>query len=187
MPEILDSSRSRPQLARISVEEFHRISELGIYGKRAELIRGVAFEKPPMSPLHQKLSKRLYDQIMALRLEGYSIRHESPLTLRDSEPLPDVAVVRGRDADFDERHPTTAELVIEVAVSSAASDREMIDIYAEAGVREYWIVLAGRRQIEAYRRPVAGEYRERQIFAADEEIACTAVPAIRISLATLFA
>jgi Uma2 family endonuclease len=140
-----------------------------------------------MSPLHQKLSKRLYDQIMALRLEGYSIRHESPLTLRDSEPLPDVAVVRGRDADFDERHPTTAELVIEVAVSSAASDREMIDIYAEAGVREYWIVLAGRRQIEAYRRPVAGEYRERQIFAADEEIACTAVPAIRISLATLFA
>ena len=34
-----------PTLTRISVEDFHRISELGIYGKRAELIRGVVFQK----------------------------------------------------------------------------------------------------------------------------------------------
>src|SRR3954452_22176702 len=98
MTEILDPSKGRAQLARISVEEFHRISELGIYGKRAELIHGVVFEKPPMSPLHQKLSKRLYDYLLTLRMAGYSIRHESPLTLRDSEPLPNIAVVAGADS-----------------------------------------------------------------------------------------
>lgn len=140
-----------------------------------------------MSPQHQKLTKRLYDFLMNLHLQGYSIRQESPLTLQDSEPLQDVAVAAGVDADFDERHPTTAELVIEVAVSSERPDREMAALYAEAGVKEYWIVLAPRRQVEVYRRPEAGGYRERQIFAGDDEIVCDALPAIGVSLPALFA
>jgi Uma2 family endonuclease len=187
MAEILCASSGHPHGGRISVEEFHRIAELGICDKRAELIRGVIFDRAAPPPLQRKLSKRLYDQIMGLQLVGYSVRHASPLTLQDSEPLPDVTVALGPDSDFEERHPSTAELVIEVALSSAALDREMVEIYAEAGVTEYWIVLAARRQVEVYRRPVADEYRERQLFAADEEIVCSAVPAIRISLATLFA
>src|SRR4051812_39803896 len=105
-------------LARITVEDFHRISELGIYGKRAELIRGVVFEKPPMSPLHRDTSTWLRDYIYDLHLPGCLVLQEAPLTLRDSEPIPDVIVVAGTRDDFRSRHPSTAELVIEVAVTS---------------------------------------------------------------------
>ena len=66
--------------------------------------------------------------------------------MRDSEPLPDVCVVAGNVSDFDHRHPSTAELVIEVAVTTAVADREKAAIYAEAGVKEYWIVLPTERQ-----------------------------------------
>ena len=170
-------------LTRISVEDFHRISELGIYDKRAELIRGVVFEKPPMSPLHFTASKRLHERL----LPGVTVRHEGSLTLRDSEPLPDLAIVAGSDADFSHCHPTTAELIIEVAVSSVIKDREMAAIYAEAGVKEYWIVLPEERRLEAHRRCEGGVYRERQIYAGEEEIACTALPAVRVSLSALFA
>ena len=39
-----------------------------------------------------------------------------------------------------------------------------------------------------YRAPLeGGVYRERQIFAEEEEIACTALPAVRVSLSALFA
>ena len=176
-----------PALTRISVEDFHRISELGIYDKRAELIRGVVFQKPPMSPLHFTASKRLHERLLALQLPGVTVRHEGPLTLRDSEPLPDLAIVAGSDADFSQRHPTTAELIIEVAVSSVTKDREMAAIYAEAGVKEYWIVLPEERRVEAHRRCEGGVYRERQIFAGEEEIACAALPAVRVSLSALFA
>jgi Uma2 family endonuclease len=176
-----------PALTRISVEDFHRISELGIYDKRAVLIRGVVFQKPSMSPLHFTVSKRLHEQLLALQLPGVTIRHEGPLTLRDSEPLPDLAIVAGADADFSQRHPTTAELIIEVAVSSVAADREMAAIYAEAGVKEYWIVVPEERRVEAHRRPEDGVYRERQIFAGQEQIASTALPAVRVGLRTLFA
>ncbi len=184
---ILDLPDARQRVARVSVEDFHRMTELGVYGKRAELLRGIVFEKPAVSPLHQKISKRLYDRLLTLDLPDCSIRHESPLTLSDSEPISDVAVASGRDSDFDERHPSTAELVIEVAVLSEALDRENAPLYAEAGVKEYWIVLAARRQVEVYRRPEDGEYRERRLYANDEIIECSGLPTIRISLRELFA
>jgi Uma2 family endonuclease len=176
-----------PALARISVDDFHRIAELGIYDKRAELIRGVVLQKPPMSPLHFTASKRLHELLLALQLPGVTVRHKGPLTLRDSEPLPDLAIVAGSDADFGHRHPTTAELIIEVAVSRVAKDRALAEVYAEAGVKEYWIVLPEERRVEVHRRCEGGVYREQQIFAGEEEIACAALPAVRISLSALFA
>ncbi|HEV7402028.1 MAG TPA: Uma2 family endonuclease [Chthoniobacteraceae bacterium] len=174
-------------LALITAEEFHRISELGIFNERAELIRGVVFDPAPKTPLHRKTSQRLYDHFLALNLPGYTIFAGSPLTLRDSEPLPDVCVVTGDVSDFDHRHPSTAELVIEVAVTTADADRGKAAIYAEANVKEYWIVLPTERQVEVYRRPGNGQYGERQIVAQEKEIVCEALPAIRVSLAALFA
>lgn len=52
-------------------------------------------------------------------------------------PEPDVAIVRSTMEEFEIRHPTTAELVIEVAVSSVALDRANASLYAEAGGTEY--------------------------------------------------
>jgi Uma2 family endonuclease len=109
------------------------------------------------------------------------------LTLADSEPLPDLAVIAGKSADFDDRHPSTAELVVEVAVTTVEADREKAAIYAEAGVKEYWIVLPAEQQVEVYRGPSGGHYRDRGVFRQGEEIVCVPLPAIRVSLATLFA
>lgn len=151
---ILDLPDARQRVARVSVEDFHRMTDLGVYGKRAELIRGIVFEKPAVAPLHQRISKRLYDRLLTLELPDCTVRHESPLTLSDSEPIPDIAVASGPDSDFDNRHPSTAELVIEVAVSSEALDRENAALYA-AGVKEYWIVLAARRRWKSIAAPKA--------------------------------
>jgi Uma2 family endonuclease len=114
------------------------------------------------------------------------VRQDGPLTLRESEPRPDVAVLAGTDEDFEEAHPTTALLVIEVAVTSEALDRGMAAIYAEAGVQEYWIALAAKKQVEVYREPAGSDYRERRLYAADEELICAKLPAIRMQLAELF-
>ena len=187
MSAILELPEARRLVALLSVENFHRSGELGIYGKRAELIRGIVFEKPSATPLHCKISKRLYDSFTKLALPHLVVFHQSPLTLRDSEPLLDISVVAGQDSDFDARHPSTAELVIEVAVSSVALDRENAALFAEAGVKEYWIVLAAKRQVEVYRQPEAGEYRERLIYAGEDPLECVPVPAIRLSLSMLFA
>ena len=115
------------------------------------------------------------------------MRQEASLRFADSVPEPDVAVVRGRKEDFRTRHPTTAELVVEVAVSSVALDRENASLYAEAGVTEYWIVLGESEQVETYRRPENGVYRERRTYARDEVIACPALADEPVAVAAWFA
>lgn len=162
------------------------MDEFNENGRRTELIRGIAIEKMSKSPLHSALAKRLYDLISRLLPAGFVIRREDPLTFADSEPEPDIAVVEGEEAEFFKKHPSTANLVIEVAVSSAALDRENASLYAEAGVKEYWIVLAEAQQIEIYSNPADGHYLEKKVVGVRQENQCVSVPQICISLAAVF-
>jgi hypothetical protein len=116
MKAILDIPEVRQRVSPLSVEEYHRLDEFNENGRRTELIRGVVIEKMAKSPLHSGLGKRLYDKIAPLLPTGYLVRKEDPLTLSDSEPEPDISVVKGREADFFKSHPTTAEIVIEVSI-----------------------------------------------------------------------
>jgi Uma2 family endonuclease len=96
-------------------------------------------------------------------------------------------MVRGVEADFLAAHPTTAELVVEVAVSSVALDRENTSLYAEAGVKEYWIVVGSERKVEVYRRPEGGRYQERRVLGLNDTLECSSLPGVRIGVASLFA
>ena len=173
-------------MSPLSVEEYHRLDEFNERGRRTELIRGILIEKISKSPLHSILSKRLYDIIAHSLPANHLVRREDPHTLADSEPEPDISTVRGKESDFLGTHPRTAELVVEVAVSSARLDRENASLYAEAGVREYWIVLGCDHQIEVHSKPRASAYQEKRLVQASEILECSTVPGIRISLQELF-
>ena len=107
--------------------------------------------------------------------------------MADSEPEPDLAIVKGTNADFRDGHPRTALLVVEVAVSSESSDREMVKAYAEAGVPECWLVVAKRKEIERYTEPVAGIYATCRVFGVGEEMAAATLPGVVVSVERLFA
>src|ERR1039457_2773699 len=179
MSAILDIPEVRQRFSRLSVQEYHRLDEYNENGRRTELIRGIVIEKLSKSPQHRNINSLLYKWLLAHLPPGFSVWKEEPLTLADSEPEPDIAVVRGTEAEFFHAHPTTAELVIEVAVSSPALDRENASLYAEAGVKEYWIVLATEKRIEVYRRPENGRYQETLVFGVSETVECGSVPAVR--------
>src|SRR5205814_1171958 len=73
-------------------------------------------------------------------------------------PKPDFAIVPGRPRDY-AVHPTTADLVIEVADSSLDFDTyEKRLLYARASIREYWVVDINGRRLLVYRDPQAGVY-----------------------------
>ena len=182
---ILDIPEVRERVHRWSVEKYERFVVKGGLAKNHELIRGLVIEKMSKSPLHGSISKRLYDFFLPRLQPGFSVRQDLPLSLADSSPEPDLAVVRGNDRDFVKRHPTTASLVIEVAISSVALDRENASLYAEAGVEEYWIVLPRKQQIEVYRRPEAGVYRDVQTIR-EGVLKCVGVPGVSVVLDELF-
>lgn len=126
---------------------------------RVELLDGWILEMSPIGPPHATCVALVAEALQALLPSGWHVRLQSPITLKTSEPEPDIAVVRGNIRDYITRHPAGADigLIVEVADSSLEYDRNSKrPHYAVAGIPEYWIVNFNARQLEAYRDPVAG-------------------------------
>lgn len=175
-----------PQVWPLSLAAYHALGEMGLIPERTELLYGFVYRKMSKSPLHSALTQRLLELIRASLLPGFFVRQEQPLTCADSEPEPDLAVIRGREEEFWEAHPQTAELVIEVAVSSHDYDRFKLPAYAAAGVRECWLVLVPERRVEVLRQPGDGQFTERTVLQAGEMLTCPVAPGFRLEVGRLF-
>lgn len=184
---LLDIPEFRRRVSPVTVEQYHQFPEINENGRRTELIRNIVIEKMSKSPLHSGIASRLYLKIVAVLPQGFVARKEEPLTLRDSEPEPDIVVACGHERDFFQGHPATAALVVEIAVTSATEDRALAALYAEAGVAEYWIVLPRERQIEVYRQPGDGTFAERIVVEGDALLRCGSVAGVQVALGELFA
>jgi len=95
-------------------------------------------------------------QLLVTRLAGRAIVSvQNPVALADdSEPQPDLAVVRRRAVPYKEAEIVTDDvlLLVEVAESSLACDRSTkLRLYAEAGVAEYRVVDGAAERIEVHR------------------------------------
>ena len=169
----------------LSVEAYHALGEAGLMPKRTELLYGFVYHKMSKSPLYSFLVQLLQDLLHSVVPEGFVVRTEQPITCADSEPEPDLAVVRGHVADFREEHPHTAELVIEVCVTSGEYDRSKLRAYATAGVKECWLVLGREKQVEVHRAPATGQFVERTVHSPGSRLTSTAVPSFTADLAKL--
>jgi Uma2 family endonuclease len=186
MIAVLEDPVIRARVPAMSVENYHRLAELGTMAPNVELIRGALIEKMSQSPLHASIVELIREFLTASLPGQFFVRQEKPLTLADSEPEPDLAVVRGSRRDFLSAHPTTADLVIEVSISTEHLDRVKLGLYAEAGVREYWLLLAEERVIERHTEPQGMAYQrvERVLFPATLE--STVFPGLTLPPTGLF-
>ena len=99
------------------------------------------------------------------------IRVQNPITLGDSEPEPDLAVVKRQS--YREHHPFASDVVllIEVADSTLQKDREIkLAIYADAGIPEYWIVNIPMQCIEVYAKPNGDQYDRMETFRPGDKL-----------------
>jgi Uma2 family endonuclease len=156
-----------PTRRKFTREEYHRMAEVGILKPtdRVELIRGEIVTMSPQGPRHSAFIDN-FTALLVPRLVGRArLSVQSGVALADdSEPEPDIKVLRLRDAvPYKERGPFGEDvlLLIEVAVTSLRYDRTTkLRLYAEAGIPEYWIVDCTAEAIEVHRRPEGGAYRE---------------------------
>jgi Uma2 family endonuclease len=116
---------------------------------------------------------------------------QNPVALtEDSEPQPDLAVIRKRAVSYKGAEITTQDVVlmIEVAESSLAYDRfTKLRLYAEERVPEYWIIDVTAEQVEVHRTPEAGGYRDVSRLAAGASVSPLAFPDVVLALAEIFA
>src|SRR5205085_5159034 len=160
------------QIWPLSVAAYRALGDAGLIPKNTELLYGIVYQKMSKSPLHSALVRRLLKLLKETPLPGRFVSSEQPITCEDSEPEPDVAVVRGVEENFWHEHPQTAELVIEVCVTSHDYDRSKLRAYARAKVRECWFVLGSEKQIEVHRNPVDGQFTEQKVYGPGGSLTC---------------
>lgn len=187
MISVLEAAETREAVFPISVEFYHEAGRLGLIGENVELLEGVLFTKMPKSPLHQSLARKLQRLLESMLPAGFFWDRDCPITCARSEPEPDLAVFAGKIEDYEQQHPTTAELVIEISISTLQRDRSKAAIYAEAGVKEYWLIEPEAGHITVYQDPGAESYGRQTVFTADQEARSELFPAFVLHLGNLLA
>jgi Uma2 family endonuclease len=175
-----------PQLWPLSAQAYHALGEMGLIPENTELLYGQVFQKMPKSPLHALLLIRLLQLLQRAVPSGRHVRQDQPVACADSEPEPDLSVVRGCAEDYATEHPRTAELIIEICVSSHEYDRSKLRAYARAEVKEVWLVLAPEKQVEVHRLPDGEQFRERIVHGPGGRLASTVLPEFEVELEALF-
>lgn len=187
MISVLDTPEARKTVYPITVEFYHEAGRLGLIGDDVELLEGVLFTKMPKSPFHEWLAEVLRQRLTVACGPGFFVGKERPITCASSEPEPDLAVMRGSIDDYRLAHPTTAELVVEIAINTLQRDRSKAAIYAAAGVREYWLIEPENKSLVLFQQPAGDLYGSRTEFAATEEARSSLFPEFAVRMDTLLA
>lgn len=120
---------SSPTLYRVSPPVYDRMVASGaLDDEPVELVNGLLIEVSPQGPEHAALVQWLTARLAA---RGDLLRVHLPLQAPTGRPEPDLALAR---SDSAYRHPTSALLAVEIAVTSWEADISKLHDYAAAGV-----------------------------------------------------
>jgi Uma2 family endonuclease len=147
-----------PELRRWTVDEYYRLLDIGVLGEdeRVELLEGWIVQQMPRNSPHETAVQKAGKRFRAILPAGWDVREQKVVSLSDSQPEPDCAVVAGDEDSYTGSHPTPAAIAIalEVSDSTLSVDRNWMGrIYGRAAIPVYWIVNIPDRQVEVYTDP----------------------------------
>ncbi|MBB6051776.1 Uma2 family endonuclease [Armatimonas rosea] len=184
------SATKEPATWHWTRETYHQAVELGLFGTspKVELIRGEIYLKTPMNRPHATAVVKSEQVIQTALGETNHVQSQVPIGLStDGEPEPDIAIIIGQPDDYTE-HPTEHDvlLVMEISDSTLAFDKGLkSEVYAEAGIAEYWILDINARTLEVRREPHGTIYRSTHLYDDTQSAAPLAKPDAQISVAAL--
>lgn len=184
---MLDPTSLAPEDIRpITRREYGHMVELGMFeDEKLELLRGALVTMSPQKWAHAIVVEWLNEQLIRRLDPRYSVRPQLPFAADPwSEPEPDIAVV---EKDYTRRdHPTEVLLLVEVADSSLRKDRGLkLEIYAEAGVPEYWIIDVQEMTVTVYSEPSGKRYHRTVTLRDGDVLKPTRLPEIELAVAAI--
>jgi Uma2 family endonuclease len=169
---------------RLDAGTYERMVASGaLEGERVELLEGLLVEVSPHGAPHATVIERLTAHLAGA---AESLRVQLPLEVGwDWVPEPDLALVEPvHPAD---RHPRTAVLVVEVAVTSHDRDRGMkANMYAWAPVPTYWLVDVPARTVEVRTEPGREGYGRCEVYERGARVPSPSGGVADLDVAALF-
>jgi Uma2 family endonuclease len=179
-----------PHLKRWTVAEFDALLKLDlVQPRRHQLIRGEIVDMGEQSMRHHTMVYLVAEVLRAAFGFGVFVRQAGPLQFDDSKPEPDVSVLPGAPRDYlTEPPPATALLAVEVALTSLSYDlTTKAELYATAGIPEYWVLDLEGRVLHVFRDPQQNAalgvttYHTKTEHAATETVTPLGASAVKVS------
>ncbi len=157
--------------------------------RRVELLAGNIIEMSPEGMFHAVYCGDAVDYLKQLLGNRAKVREAHPITLpNDSEPEPDIAVVKPSPTRYLDRHPYPADVfwLVEYADSTLTKDLNIKQqIYAAAGIQEYWIVNLQALELIVFRDMDHDGYKTETRFSTGH-ISPLSFPEVEIEVKRLF-
>jgi Uma2 family endonuclease len=167
---------------RFTAAEYHQMAEAGILAEddRLELIEGEILEMSPIGRHHAAAVIRLSDLFFDTFRDVALVSAQNPIRLSDdTEPQPDLTLVRRRPDFYDSGLPGRDDvfLVVEIADTSVAYDRSLkIPLYGRSGIPEAWLIDVNKQTVTVYRDPGAAGYGTTRVMRRGEQLALISFP-----------
>jgi Uma2 family endonuclease len=176
--------------AKWTIAEYHQLVETGILDDRpVELLEGIIVDMAPEGMPHAVYCSESVDYLKSLLGSRAKVREAHPITLpNDSEPEPDIAIVRAPSRQYLTHHPYPADILwlIEYANTTLKKDiNEKKRVYAEAGIQEYWVVNLQTPELIVFRDLERDNYRSETKLATGN-IFPLSFPDLRVDVSRLF-
>ncbi len=140
-------------------------------------------------PRHATLTSEIAEMLREVFRPGFALREEKPVRLSDdSEPIPDIMVLRGSQSDYGEHQPEPEDvrLLVEVSVTTAEYDLgEKALSYAQSGIADYWVVLVNEAAIVRHRQPSPEGYGEVMRLTGTNTLSPLAMPEVAWTIGEL--
>jgi len=173
---------------RFSVDDYEQMIDFGILTEndRLELIRGEVYKKMPIGDRHCSSINRVTRLMVRRTGDRAIVSIQNPVRFPDSEPEPDLSLLRPRGDFYESGKPRPADvlLLIEISDTTIDFDRDVKrQLYAEAGISEYWILNLNDDTLEVHRQPQPdGTYRDVQILHRGQQIEVQALPGVVLTV-----
>lgn len=150
-------------LTKWTIQDYHCIVDSGVLADRqVELIDGEIVDMAPEGPLHASRAWALAE-LLRQQLAGVAaVRESYPVTLEgNSEPSPDIAIVKARADGYSSSHPKPEDIYLLVEISNSTVEYDLgtkAKLYSNSGIKEYWVVDLPNKQVWLHRKPARNRY-----------------------------
>jgi Uma2 family endonuclease len=177
-----------------TVEDISRMIEAGVIGEdeKFELIEGEIVMMASKGIAHERIKSALNIAVVRALPEHLTVGVEATLRLTNTILLePDIAVFskevfRKSSAGFAQLDPGDAHLVIEVAASSLAYDKELkARLYGRHRVREFWVIDANDRTTWVHTGPKGDGWSSIVKREAQDALTRSTLPGFSIRLSEI--
>jgi Uma2 family endonuclease len=179
-------------VAPLRTEQYLQMISAGIFdsSQKVELIGGVITPMAPAGPDHNSSVVEL-NEIFTKVIDRFKLQSQGTLVLTEGHVFdPDFVLLQRKPEGYSRSLPTAADvkLIVECAASSLKRDRHVKrEIYAQAGIQEYWIVDLTEKKLQVFRQPAASGYEFEQTFGLGDSVAPLACPELEVQVAAIFA